>query len=175
MKMNRSEYNMYQRLWREKNKERLRAYEKLYRTKNPEKTIASTRAWQARNPDRVRKINDRWRERCKTDMKTWARHALSTIHQRCKKDGIKCAITWEHIFQAIPADKLCPALGVPLVFFGLTPNSATIDKVIPDKGYIPNNIGVISCRANVMKHNAIHPNELRKIADYMESRIIQPQ
>ena len=173
--MNRSENKIYQRLWREKNKERLRTYEKLYRAKNREKTIFATRKWQKKNPDKVRETNNRWRERCKTDMKTWARHTLSSVRSHCKKDGIKYAITWEHIFQAIPTDKLCPALGVPLVFSGLTPNSATVDKIIPNKGYIPNNIGVLSCRANVMKHNATHPDELRKIADYMESRIIQPR
>ena len=154
------------------NPERVRAIDKRNREKHREKMIARTRAWQKRNPDKVKEINNRWRERCKTDMRTWARHALSSVRDRCKKDGIKCAITWEHIFQAIPTDKLCPALGVPLVFFGLTPNSATVDKVIPSKGYIPNNIGVISCRANVMKHNSAHPDELRKIADYMESRMI---
>lgn len=41
----------------------------------------------------------------------------------------------------------CPVLGTPLV----TPS---VDRIDPDKGYVPGNVRVISMRANVLKNNA---------------------
>lgn len=52
----------------------------------------------------------------------------------------------------------CPVLGIPLVQKrgrqGPGPNSPTLDRIIPELGYVPGNVVVISNRANRLKSDA---------------------
>lgn len=62
----------------------------------------------------------------------------------------------------IPMPKVCRYFGMELRYGGptekddrhLPPEAATLDRIIPHKGYIPGNVQVISCLANRMKQNA---------------------
>ena len=61
----------------------------------------------------------------------------------------------------------CPALGIPLFKNSSkcpSDNSPTIDRYNTFSGYTPNNISIISCKANVMKSNCSNI-ELKKILD----------
>jgi hypothetical protein len=74
---------------------------------------------------------------------------------RAKRDGIPFTITQKDI--AIPSH--CPILGIPLAVNtgngkGFSPNSPSLDKIVPALGYAPGNIIVISMQANRMKSNA---------------------
>jgi hypothetical protein len=71
---------------------------------------------------------------------------------------------------AIPG--FCPILGIPLFRRAekMGPNSPTLDRVIPAKGYVRGNIQVISQRANVMKNDA-SPAELKMFAAYIQRRL----
>lgn len=76
------------------------------------------------------------------------------------KDAKKRSINQNVPFDIEPSDiiipKNCPALGIPLIRQTEKPsdNSPTLDKIIPEKGYVKNNIVVISYKANAMKRNA---------------------
>lgn len=63
----------------------------------------------------------------------------------------------------------CPILGIELKrgVGKVTPNSPSLDKIIPSKGYVPGNISVISMRANQLKNNS-SIEELEKILEYMK-------
>jgi hypothetical protein len=82
--------------------------------------------------------------------KTLIRHA----QHRAKIGGYACSLTIADI--AIP--ECCPLLGIRLVrgtgVGGVLPSSPTLDKIIPELGYIPGNVWVISHRANSIKRNA---------------------
>jgi len=62
----------------------------------------------------------------------------------------------------------CPVLNVP-ISVGTTnsPNSPTLDKIIPKHGYVKGNVMVISRRANTIKTDAT-PKELMKVAKFYE-------
>jgi hypothetical protein len=66
----------------------------------------------------------------------------------------------------------CPVLGIPLFrnTGGNKPtgNSPSVDRIIPELGYVKGNIQIISHRANVMKNDA-KPEELRKFAEWVLS------
>jgi len=47
---------------------------------------------------------------------------------------------------------------------------ASFDKVIPELGYVPGNVFIISWRANKLKNN-MSITELEKILTYMKERI----
>ncbi len=60
----------------------------------------------------------------------------------------------------------CPYLGIELkVGEGkFSPNSPSLDKIIPELGYVPGNVRVISFMANAMKQNAT-PEQLLAFRD----------
>ena len=50
----------------------------------------------------------------------------------------------------------CPVLGIPLggvTSRGGSDNSPSVDRIIPENGYIRGNVRIISKRANVLKNN----------------------
>lgn len=85
---------------------------------------------------------------------------------RAKKQNLPFTITLDDVF--IPTH--CPILGIPLEVSLGSPkdNAPSLDKVIPELGYIPGNISVISYRANTLKNNA-SIEELESIVAYMKS------
>ena len=94
------------------------------------------------------------------------RMILKHAQGRAKKQGIPFNIEESDI--VIP--DVCPVLGLPLTkSIGMpTCNSPSLDKIIPDLGYVKGNIKVISYRANRLKNDASLA-ELRAIAAYVEA------
>lgn len=84
--------------------------------------------------------------------------------QRAKTKGLPFNITPEDI--DIPAT--CPVLGIPLVKGDkIHEGSPTLDRVIPELGYVRGNIRVISNRANRMKSNFLL-EEFQRLVNYLK-------
>ena len=68
-----------------------------------------------------------------------------------------------HPLQIIIPER-CPALGIRLCRYGRrTAYSPSLDRLVPQKGYVPSNVRVVSDRANRLKGDRnIH--ELRRLA-----------
>ena len=88
--------------------------------------------------------------------------------RRAKKYNIPFTITKEDII--IP--EICPILQIYLM-----PNSGSsadhspsLDRIIPSLGYTPENIAVISFRANQIKNNG-NAEEHLKIANWLNSKV----
>jgi hypothetical protein len=79
---------------------------------------------------------------------------LASARSRAKRKNVPFDIIVEDI--VIP--DVCPILGIPLTRnlgnHGGTNSSATIDRIVPSRGYVKGNIQVISMLANNMKANA---------------------
>ena len=100
------------------------------------------------------------------------RYALwNGASKRSRRKGIPFTITI-HDVPEIPG--VCPVLGIPMARSygagGVTFNSPTLDRTIPDLGYVPGNIDIISQRANVIKNDAT-PEEVQMVADYMREKM----
>jgi len=82
--------------------------------------------------------------------------------QRASQKNIKFDIDVDDIF--IP--EFCPILNLKLRknHKGWSPDAPTLDRIIPEKGYVKGNIKVISGKANVMKNNA-SLNELKTFTE----------
>ena len=61
----------------------------------------------------------------------------------------------------------CPALGTEIVLDGDPERAPSLDRVLPQLGYVKGNVVVISNRANRIKNNA-YAYELRQIAEFIE-------
>lgn len=112
-----------------------------------------------KNRDRIlkRKKNDLWNYKL--------RHAKI----RAKKLNIPFDIDREHL-DSIWVE-FCPILKIKLSYTENTKicdNSATLDRVIPELGYVKGNVQILSHKANRMKSNATL-QELKKFAEYILS------
>ena len=86
---------------------------------------------------------------------------------RARESGRPFTIVAEDVI--IPTH--CPILGIPLEkgVGHSSSNSPSLDALIPELGYVPGNINVISHKANTMKSNATL-EELKKLVAWLESK-----
>ena len=134
------------KLYRENNREKVLKRNKLYRENNREKELKRKKLYRENNREKVLESHKLYyennREKC----------LLQKARQRAKKKSLPFSLTEEDI--VIP--DVCPVLGIPL-FSGngrMIDNSPNLDRIIPEKGYVPGNVRVISQRANRIKSNA---------------------
>lgn len=92
---------------------------------------------------------------------------LQSAKQRAKRNGMLFDLKKEDI--VIP--KFCPVLGIP-IFAGTRKahdNAATLDRRNTKLGYTPENVRVISYRANRIKNDA-SLEELKQVVEYIEGQ-----
>lgn len=91
-------------------------------------------------------------KRAKYKARNPSKYMSMHIRSRAKRTGIEYTITPQDI--RIP--EVCPILGTPLEFGNnkCKANSPTLDRKDNTKGYTPDNVWVISHRANTMKGNS---------------------
>jgi hypothetical protein len=92
---------------------------------------------------------------------------VQKARQRARALGVPCTITAEDV--VIPSH--CPVLGIPLVLGNerSLAGSPSLDRLVPEWGYTPGNVVVVSHRANMLKNNGTS-QELRRVAEWMETR-----
>jgi hypothetical protein len=109
---------------------------------------------------------DRWK--AKNPKWAWVVSAVGGARTRSRFSNTPFSITNEYV--ASIAGDTCPVLGIPLMFGGTgrpVAGSASIDRIVPELGYVEGNVAVISYRANVIKSNA-SAAEVRRVADWMD-------
>lgn len=160
--------------------ERNREYQRRYREANKEKRAAASKAYREENRERDREYRKSYREANKDAIKAKNRRnyldrseiwILSNIRRRAKELGLPCDLVAEDI---VPPE-FCPVLGLKLErsrkgrSVGPQPNSPSVDRIIPERGYIKSNVIVISHLANCIKQNAT-PEQIRRVADFFEAK-----
>jgi hypothetical protein len=120
--------------------------------------------------ERYRKKHQQERQAATTK---WARERrpgywlLKNAQYRAKKLGLPFNLDWEDI--KIP--EFCPVLGIRIVMLegrkGFSPNSPSIDRIVPVLGYVKTNVRVISNKANCIKRDATL-EELEAIVAYVK-------
>lgn len=88
---------------------------------------------------------------------------------RAKRKGIPFNLTVEDL--EVP--EVCLVLGIPLLQWGengvsdIKDDSPSVDRLVPEIGYVKGNIHIISQRANRIKHNA-SLEEIGKLYEWMK-------
>jgi hypothetical protein len=118
--------------------------------------------WHAANRDRSRAIARRTYE------KRIVAKLLYVAKGRARREGVS--------FDLVEADVVipvaCPILGIPIAVSegkGGMDNSPSLDRLVPELGYVPGNVEVVSFRANTIKNRGTAA-EHRAIADWMDCR-----
>lgn len=88
---------------------------------------------------------------------------------RANKEGYKSDLTIDYLLDIFPKDFKCPALGIKMEWGNKkgTRTSPSLDKIIPDKGYMKGNVAFISLKANSIKSDA-KPEEVIKVSKWLE-------
>ena len=103
-----------------------------------------------------------------TNEAAYIRDMIVSAIKRAVKDNIPYNIDkLDPTLLKLPS--VCPVLGIPLFKGKKRPgdNSPSLDRIYPNKGYMIDNIHIISWKANRIKNDA-STEELRKIVDYFE-------
>lgn len=133
----------------QRNKAKVNELSKMWRRKNVAKCCRYHKLWRINNPDKVHAHNKRYR------LKNPEKELFFSSRRRAKERGLKHTISVDDI--VIPS--YCPILSIPLLKIynnsrAPSPNSPSLDRIDNSKGYTPDNIIVISYRANTLKNNA---------------------
>ena len=139
----------------EKEQERLalrrKEYYKTRYEQNKEKVLSKLKEKYWKDPEKWAEYEAKKRDKRKEENPQ--KYIHSHVKSRCKSRGdIPFTISPEDI--VIP--KTCPLLGIP-IHFGTNRskfNSPTLDRKDNNKGYVKDNVWVISMQANIMKSSA---------------------
>lgn len=102
------------------------------------KVTVATRKWQINNPEK---------------------YAVS----RCKHAAIKAGVPFDLKPEDIFIPDVCPIMKVP--FESNTRYASSVDRLVPELGYVKGNVWVISKIANQMKSDST-PDERMKFSEY---------
>ena len=139
-------------------KECIKVTSSVYRLKNRDVLHARAKEWRVKNSDKEKKSSSQYR----------ILHQEHCMYVRTKSRAKRLGIDFDLTIDDIKIPRFCPVLGIPLISNSkVSNNTPSIDKIIPELGYIKGNISIISLKANRIKSNATS-EELRKIAQYIE-------
>ena len=147
------------RKYYEANKEKKREYGRKYYEANKEKKREYNREYHEANKEKLREYSRKYRE---------ANVEMGMFHsskKRAKKKGLPFDLTIEEL--EVP--EKCPILGLELKVGNDSSReiSPSLDRIVPELGYVKGNIRVISHRANRLKSDA-SIEELEAILKYMK-------
>lgn len=94
---------------------------------------------------------------------------MGNARQRAKHQGVPFDLKPEDF--DIP--ERCPVLGIKLTHGWnkrATDSSPSLDRLIPSKGYVKDNVAIISRLANTIKSSAT-PEEIRKVYVWLSKRL----
>lgn len=96
--------------------------------------------------------------------KDFIKSVLRSAKIRAKALGVLFDLTLDDLF--IP--DVCPIFNTPMSWSNkITNDTPSLDRLIPEKGYVSDNVAFISMRANRIKSDA-SLNDLLKITDWMQ-------
>lgn len=129
------------------------SYQAERRNKNPEKTLEYSRTYQKNK---------------RKDYNYRLQMLINASKQRAKNKDREHNISVEDIKKIFPQDGCCPIFGMKLEFnsAGFRENSPSIDRIDSTKGYTPDNIQIISWKANRIKGYA-SVQELEMLLAYL--------
>jgi len=97
------------------------------------------------------------------------KHPERYLHHSARTRARRRGIPFDLSVNDIRIPENCPVLGVPLTINdgNCGPNSPSLDRIVPDLGYVRGNVVVISHKANTIKSNATL-DELRLVLRFLE-------
>jgi len=151
----------------EEEKERRRAISREYGKAHRKELNEWAKEYRRTNPEWTRSAQKRARKKLRED------NPEHLIWMETKKRAQKRGIPFDIEISDIVIPKVCPILEIELTFgVGKVHDaSPSLDRIVPEKGYVKGNCFIISSKANRMKQeNTLET--LEKIIQYIKERLI---
>jgi len=162
---NREAINKQRRKYREENKEAIRESNKKYHKKNPE----ARKEYYQKNKEALAEYSRKYKEKNKEARK----ESIMVIRskKRAKRKNLSFNLTTEYIKEIWPEDNKCPALGIDLKRGIIVQDcSPSLDRIIPELGYIKGNVQIVSNLANRIMSNAT-PDQVIMVGEHFKKVI----
>ena len=152
--------------YREENKEKAKEYSKKYREGNKEKIKEDKKKYREENKEKLREYNKKYNEENKE------RYMASTTKHRAKKKNIPYDIDEDYLKSIWPEDNKCPALGLEFSkpSEGLKSTSLSLDRLVPELGYVKGNVAIVSMLANQIMSNAT-PDQVIAVGNFFKNKL----
>jgi hypothetical protein len=182
---NRDARLLYHAEYHKKNRERILAAARKYQQRPEVKARAKKRdrtewrkAYNAANKERIAAHAREWRKANKELMSerrniAYIKHRKDNLVRSAKHRARRFKVPFAISASDLNWPERCPVLDIPLEYetTSFRERSPSIDRLIPELGYVPGNVAVISMRANRLKNSAT-PMELEKLAAYTAAKRI---
>jgi hypothetical protein len=155
----------YLKKYREANREKLREYNKKWSEANPEKVKEKTRKYRRTHPEKVKESIRKWREANSEKYKKQLRKyrednhleiSMKKAYSRARKNGLDFDLDLEYLEQLFAeCDGICSMTGIKMLYNAgyNNPYSMSIDRIVPESGYVKGNIRLISRWYNTARSN----------------------
>ena len=157
-----------------KNRERLLEERRHRYYVNVEEEREKRRKWKRQNRERHNEINRKYREKNRVEISEKARESYYNNIEKAMVRGAKSrsrdkGLPFDLTIEDLEVPEKCPILGLELKVGGDSSRdiSPSLDRIVPELGYVKGNIRVISLRANRLKSDA-SIEELEAILKYMK-------
>lgn len=129
--------------------------------------------WALKNPEKAkeRSRKSKLKNKTETPIKYSCSQMRSSARKRAKKFLIPFDITTKHLITLAP--EYCPVFNKLLTYGGGESHeySPSLDRIIPEKGYVEGNVQIISNLANSMKNSA-NKEQLNQFADWVKENYV---
>lgn len=96
--------------------------------------------------------------------------AFIQARSRAKLQGVPFNLTKEHLTEIFPTDLICPIMQRKMSFSDeCRSNRPSLDKIVPEKGYVNGNVMWMCLEANRIKDNA-SLDVLKRLVAVLETR-----
>jgi len=142
--------------------------------KDLEKKRANARAWYEKHRQQAllksaaalkTERSKNWFRKYNQDPATWPQRACYQMKNKAKDLGIEFDLRPEDL--QVPT--VCPFTLKPFDFGPkngkASPQSPSVDRIKPDRGYVRGNVRVISNHANMVKNSCTDPDVFQRLAD----------
>ena len=120
----------------------------VWRSRHRAEAKEKSKEWRVLNPERSKMVCLKWRES----------HPELIMLSNARKNAKERKVPYSLTLADIVIPDRCPVFGTPFVFTKNTgkqsPQGPSLDRIIPELGYVPGNVWVISWRANKLKGDA---------------------
>ena len=147
---------------------------KKYYWENKEKVATRQLSYNQENKEKRRAMSKRYRENHRTKKEYVLRLMLIEAKKRAKSKELPFDLTVEWLEAMIVSH--CPITLQPIDWLkeqvvngSPSPNSPSIDRIIPELGYVQSNCAIISHRANAIKNSGTI-DEHRRVVQYMAAQ-----
>ena len=156
------------------NRDKAIAASSAYHRENKDKALIANRAWRQRNKETINAHRRDWRTQRRGTIDYALRCLLDSARSRAKAKELPFDLTMEWLEVMIISH--CPITLQPIDWLKeqvvngtASPNSPSIDRIIPKLGYAQSNCAIISHRGNTIKNSGTIDEHCRTI-QYMAAQ-----